>query len=1801
MGELEELDSLHRKVHQVFSYLKAFDEHRNPVTRQLADQRGLLRLRNLPNHPAIQFNYPLPNDVEEEVPAVRSDASDSTSSDEDLIGNTLLEVRRPRLSRPPAPPEDYADWVEDGWEDPFEEAKLISSKQRLDPDGNEIEETLEESVERLEALNRWRALRDDWAQDERPAREAMEIYQRLFELKGHLEREGEQIELVVGDGLLNWRLPEGGIHHPVLLQSVEFEFDSDIPAFYIRDSDAPPELYSALFHTVEELEGTTIRQIRNELDEQGLHPFQGDPATAFLRGVATRLSSKGEFVATGSIQGARDYPRLAREPVLFVRKRTLGFATALEAILDSTPEREDFPEPLGRVVGVEQEARDATDELPPSSGEPPEEILLSREANAEQMRAAQRLEHSSSIVVQGPPGTGKTHTIANLVGHCLAKGNTVLVTSHTAKALAVLRDQVVVPLRPLCLSVLGPDVESRRQLENAVESIVEHLSGSDPAVLEREARRLAKKRSKLLEEREQIRKQLLDAISGEFRQIVVSGEGFEPSEAARQVAAGSAEDSWVPGPIEAGADLPLSLEELDALYASNEHLSVDEERELDANLPRPSMLVEPRAIRALADEKAQAENRDSFHGRELWDRAPESSELEALSDLLELVRQQSSQIEQSKGWQLFLLDCGAKDPRYRAPWIELLEEIRDFEVQAAKTRELGYRFGPEIPTDLDLREQEAILADITQRLGDAERVSTFQLLLHPKWRNLVKRTVVEHGQPSTQEHFQALLQTVRFQRRRERLVHRWQRQAEPIGLPSIERLGDALDTKLAETAQSMHSALDFHGEKWLPLQESLVESGLNWERIRSELPRIPDSSTPEADRIDRALEELEKILTARRNAARSVYLEEQHRELGEQLAELRTKTDASNLASRLIESMDALDVEAYDEALQELRQLEDLRSILDDRRAKLAKLEPFAPEWARKIALRAGAHGESCVPGNARRAWLWRQLFQELESRSSASMDELQQRMDTRRDRLRRVTAELIEKRAWAAQIRRTTLDNRQALMGWKDILRKTPKSSSVPGKLARLRREAREAMKRCRDAVPVWIMPLNRVVETFDFQSTHFDVAIVDEASQTDVMGLVVYYLADKVLVVGDHEQVSPSAVGQKDQVVRHLIDEHLQDIPNAILYDGKTSIYDLARQSSGGVTCLLEHFRCVPEIIQFSNDLAYDGKIRPLRDSSSVELKPSLVPYRVDPVESPSKTNIREAEAIASLIVACTERAEYADKTIGAVTMVGSLQALEIERLLLEHLPEDAYVRHQIVCGNPAQFQGDERDVVFLSLVDMPRDGPLPLRTQPLFRQRFNVAASRAKDQLWVVHSVDPERDLKPSDLRRRLIEHALDPQALVRKLDRAEQRAESEFERRVAQRLIREGYRIRQQWQVGYYRIDIVVEGREKRLAVECDGDRWHPIDKLQEDLQRQATLERLGWRFIRIRGSQFFRDPDAAMRPVFERLERTGIEPEAVEPNDMTHEPETNHLLDELKRRAQELRRLWKEDSELDVADYREYDRQAEAPTREHRSQSRPEQSLATRTTDQIRKQDSNESADDEQRTKFNIESATSARRAQEKKANSSEPSASSPNKKRQSERPTDYSEEEESRDRLYLATLSADVLLELSHWAKENELLQGWQRKLLYSVGRYKKRGWQPSVKQTRRAVEAYREAVRAGFKPEGSRQRALFNEALDDRLENLPAASWDIVGIVLTEAATAFGVSAGSVVRGDGDATVERARLLCVHALDLASTLTTTQMASIFGFTEPTDLGEALREARRLQVGDDEFGGALKTVLSKLN
>lgn len=165
-----------------------------------------------------------------------------------------------------------------------------------------------------------------------------------------------------------------------------------------------------------------------------------------------------------------------------------------------------------------------------------------------------------------------------------------------------------------------------------------------------------------------------------------------------------------------------------------------------------------------------------------------------------------------------------------------------------------------------------------------------------------------------------------------------------------------------------------------------------------------------------------------------------------------------------------------------------------------------------------------------------------------------------------------------------------------------------------------------------------------------------------------------------------------------------------------------------------LYEHFRYVPEIIEFSNWLSYDFKIKPLRDCSNSVLFPSVVNYRVANGERIEKTNPNEAKAIVALLKACMKQPEYAGKSFGVISLLGDEQVKKLQEEIFRQIDAKECSERRILCGNASHFQGDERDVIFLRVVDCANgQGPVAKQTfgvDDAYRKHYNVAASRAKD---------------------------------------------------------------------------------------------------------------------------------------------------------------------------------------------------------------------------------------------------------------------------------------------------------------------------------------------------------------------------------------------------------------------------------------------------------------------------------------
>ena len=1023
-------------------------------------------------------------------------------------------------------------------------------------------------------------------------------------------------------------------------------------------------------------------------------------------------------------------------------------------------------------------------------------------------------------------------------------------------------------------------------------------------------------RLELLNRLDEIRSQLSDARADEYRDITIAGKSWGPADAARQVTQEREAYGWIPGPVAAVAPLPISAGELADLYRTGVSISREDEHELSGHLPELHDLPRAEDFEASVSERKCLGMENLDLRCDLWEPGAAQSSPEEIEALARALVQAVEPLSGKDQWKLAAVYAGKYGDVHRQPWDQLISFVRLVHREAANAKESLFKYGPESEAGA-VKEQERVASEILAHLEGGGKLGTFTLFTHKVWGQFLEQTKVNHMRPYLPEHFRALRQLLRLKGLRGDLGARWDRQVATLGTPHAGEMGEELEKTLMQYCDSIEQCLDWQEHMWLPLQQQLKDIGFRWEKFLAEQPAVVGSDG-ELARIRIAVTgALLPILDSRFKKLKLLQLEEEFRDLKSRLKLAARVAKASKVIGQLLAAVTDENSNRYRETHERLLELKSKQADLDLRRALLAKLETAAPAWAGAIRNRAGVHGRGEPPRDAVSAWTWRQLNDELDRRASVSLEALQTKSEKLREQLRHATVELIDKRSWASQARRTSSRQRQALVGWLDTIRRIGKGHGI--RVSLLRAEAARKMSECRGAVPVWVMPLSRVVENFDPRSTRFDVVIIDEASQSDVMALVALYLGKTALVVGDHEQVSPSAVGQDLGVIQNLIYQYLRGIPNSDLYDGQISIYDLARQSFGGTTCLVEHFRCVPEIIQFSNMVSYDGRIKPLRDASRVHLRPHTIAHRVPGSSRDGKINRQEALKVAALLAAAMEQPEYKRNdagqplSFGVVSLVGDEQAIEIDDLVRAHISPDQYELHRVLCGNAAQFQGDERDVVFISLVDTAERGALSLRDQELFKQRFNVAASRARDQMWIVHSLSPHDDLKADDLRRHLIEHAEDPGRLMRALEEKDKRTQSNFEREVMKRLAAAGYRVTPHWKIGTFRIDLVVEGGGKRLAIECDGDRYEPLEKLPEDMDRQSVLERMGWTFTRIRSSEFLRYPARAMKPVLEKLKTMEIPPadDAIEAE--TARQTSHDVIDRVLRRAEELCRTWSKTS------------------------------------------------------------------------------------------------------------------------------------------------------------------------------------------------------------------------------------------------------------------------------------------------
>jgi len=281
---------------------------------------------------------------------------------------------------------------------------------------------------------------------------------------------------------------------------------------------------------------------------------------------------------------------------------------------------------------------------------------------------------------------------------------------------------------------------------------------------------------------------------------------------------------------------------------------------------------------------------------------------------------------------------------------------------------------------------------------------------------------------------------------------------------------------------------------------------------------------------------------------------------------------------------------------------------------------------------------------------------------------------------------------------------------------------------------------------LPVWVVTNLSAKHSFPLRAILFDILIIDEASQCDIVSaLPLFYRAKHVVIIGDPQQLKHisllTEIQDRTLAVQHnLADEWFTDFSYT-----KHSLYDLAARitkvNNEQPVLLNEHYRCHSDIISFSNDYYYGRKLTIATNESRLLHHPSIqtriVWHQVKgkTVHAKSPYNEEEAEKVAEEILKLLGATPPVNASLGVVTLFRAQTEMITEKL---NAFQDIYDTN-VTIGTAHRFQGDEKDIIVFSPAVSDGVKPGTLHWIETTSQLLNVAVTRARSYLIIVGDRD------------------------------------------------------------------------------------------------------------------------------------------------------------------------------------------------------------------------------------------------------------------------------------------------------------------------------------------------------------------------------------------------------------------------------------------------------------------------------
>ena len=977
---------------------------------------------------------------------VTPDASVDEAPDE-----VWIEIRKPRLTRPPEPPESVHPWVrreqlDDSSLEFPELFPVLPVESADDPaieldDHPEVREAWDAYIE-----GRWQP----WAEQDRRERAVQSVYTDLFSMFQRQQRLGESFEIVFGLGLLVWNAPDGRmVRRHLVTAHVTVSFDTERGTLSVTPAGegARPSLEQDMLDPQHRPDPRELRSIEETLEQLGESLWAAGPLDGVLKSWVHSASAEGEYAeALERPERASTAPRVHLAPALILRRRTeRSFIRAFQEIIDQLNADHPVPEGCRTFVGGSEAPERGNASGESGGGAGLGEIYFPLPANEAQREIVRRLTANQGVLVQGPPGTGKSHTIVNLICHALATGQRVLVTSHAVRALKVLQRMIrdsAPDLAPLSVVLLGDDRNALRAMEESVQGITTRqntwtAAGSQTAIaqLERDLDRQRRRQAKVLADLRAIRERETEHDAG-------FGYGGTLARIAVALHQERESLSWVQDETPEDLEPPLSAAEFDELVSLSRNVHISQWEvggrvsvELDG-LPTSDAFVQAVHI--------EREARATYEGETPIRQRPEYSPLEAMNEddrrtLAVGLRELVALIDRIERRPLAWTEEATKQilGDFERTWRQLHDDTSTAATRMSESAQWldANPIGPEPPPDLPKLRADA--NDLLDHLKAGRGWGFGPIRAGVAKRALYIRELRIGGrQCATADAVSDLLRWVDAELEVGGLRERWARH---------HALKATTFTALATELQDLCE----------PIQDALAALETK-EELSAILHRNPGS--PEPDWSDRAsLLHLGETLAAIKT---TLQYRAARAQIDQPLKNLRAQRHRGRLdpaSEQMQAAVEERNASAYATARQQAVDNAELSLLLHRKRELLSTLTARAPKLAGEIQDTSIDAVWDERAGDFERAWNWSRAHAWLIRLAEPGAEHrLRIELDHTKKRIAHTLERIAAEKAWSHCFSRMTENERQHLVAWSKAVRSIGKGT---GKYAPLHRRKDTAL----------------------------------------------------------------------------------------------------------------------------------------------------------------------------------------------------------------------------------------------------------------------------------------------------------------------------------------------------------------------------------------------------------------------------------------------------------------------------------------------------------------------------------------------------------------------------------------------------------------------------------------------------------------------------------------------------------------------------------------------------------------------